>query len=68
MYVCLCNNVTDRQIRKAARRGCRRLEDLSAELGVATGCGSCAEQAEEILAESESAASPIGLNPLPQPA
>ena len=43
MYVCLCNNVTDRQIREAVRGGCRRLEDLSARLGVATNCGSCAE-------------------------
>lgn len=52
MYVCICNGVTDRQIRDAVCRGARRLEDLSRELGVATGCGSCACVASELLAEA----------------
>ncbi len=68
MYVCLCNNVTDRDIRKAVRSGCRRLEDLSAELGVATNCGSCADLAEELLAEADRPAMPVAGPALPQPA
>ncbi len=42
MYVCICKRVTDSQIHEAIGRGARRLEDLSRELGVATGCGQCA--------------------------
>ena len=51
MYVCVCNAITDKQIRKAAESGVRDLWALQAELGVATNCGSCKEVASEILAE-----------------
>ena len=52
MYVCVCNAITDKQIRKAAESGARNLKDLQRKLGVATGCGSCTEAASEILQES----------------
>jgi bacterioferritin-associated ferredoxin len=55
MYVCVCNAITDRQIRKAAVAGIKDLWNLQRELGVATGCGSCKEMASEILSESRSA-------------
>ena len=51
MYVCICNAVTDKQIRQAAKRGANDLWSLERELGVAAGCGSCREMASEILAE-----------------
>ena len=61
MYVCLCNGITDGQIREAISRGARRLEDLSRELGVATGCGSCACLASEMLGDAPApGASPAG--------
>jgi len=52
MYVCVCNAITDRQIRKAAAKGVSDLHGLQTELGVAAGCGSCKETATEILRES----------------
>ena len=67
MYVCLCNKVTDRQIRDAAMRGCRRLDDLRVELGVATCCGACAETAEGLLDQRQQDNAP-GPFALPQPA
>ena len=51
MYVCICNAITDKQIRRAARAGVTDLWGLQAELGVASGCGSCKEHAMEILRE-----------------
>lgn len=54
MYVCVCNAVTDRQIRAAAQRGARSLNDLSAELKVATCCGRCGDHARRILDEQGS--------------
>ena len=51
MYVCICNAVTDKQIRRAARNGASSLTELNQALGVASGCGSCAGIAEEILSE-----------------
>lgn len=52
MYVCLCNPVTDRQIRLAAQDGARTLSDLREQLGVATGCGKCASCARSVLREA----------------
>ena len=51
MYVCICNAITDKQIRKAAESGVRDLWGLQAQLGVASNCGSCKETAVEILRE-----------------
>jgi len=51
MYVCICNAITDTQIRQAAKSGVRDLWQLQKELGVAANCGSCKEQASQILRE-----------------
>jgi bacterioferritin-associated ferredoxin len=52
MYVCICKRITDSQIHEAIGRGARKLEDLSRELGVATGCGQCACFATETAGEA----------------
>lgn len=49
MYVCVCNAITDREIRGAVALGARTLADLQETLGVASCCGRCAECAEEVL-------------------
>lgn len=43
MYVCVCNAITDRQIRRCVEDGASSLEDLQIDLGVASCCGKCAE-------------------------
>jgi len=66
MYVCICNAITDKQIRKAAKSGVKSLRDLQRELGVASGCGSCEETASQILQESRrkcGAAEPVMYQP-----
>ena len=69
MYVCVCNAITDKQIRAAAEGGTTDFWALQAELGVATGCGSCMDTASEILAEYRSPARGKRLagDPVPQP-
>ncbi|MEB2314584.1 MAG: (2Fe-2S)-binding protein [Xanthomonadaceae bacterium] len=52
MYVCICNGITDRDIRDAVRAGADDLSDLSAITGCATVCGSCGELAMDILRET----------------
>lgn len=49
MYVCICNAVTDQQIREAAASGVEDLWSLQASLGVASTCGCCKDVAAEIL-------------------
>ena len=52
MYVCVCQAVTDRQIREAAESGARTLKDLRRDLGVTRDCGRCATCAHECLKEN----------------
>ena len=59
MYVCICNAVTDKQIRQAAESGVEDLWGLQRELGVAVGCGACKEMASEILRENRQAKAAI---------
>lgn len=51
MYVCLCNGVTDKQIRQAIGEGARCIGCLRSGLGVATQCGKCAKTAKQMLRE-----------------
>ncbi len=55
MYVCVCQAVTDRQIREAATGGARTLRDLRRELGIARECGNCATCARDCLREAHAA-------------
>ena len=45
MYICICNAITDRQIRAAVASGAASLGELSMQLGVGAGCGCCREAA-----------------------
>ena len=65
MYICICKSVTDKQIRRAAAAGVDNLYELRESLGVASGCGSCAGAAQEILDDSASRATPTLYTPSP---
>ena len=52
MYVCVCNAVTERQIREAVAGGARTLKDLRRELGVGSECGRCTSCARACLHEA----------------
>ena len=51
MYVCVCNAITSRQLDAAIEGGAATLGQLQMDLGVAQGCGCCAEGIEQHLAE-----------------
>lgn len=52
MYVCLCNGVTEREIRQAAQAGCGSMAELTMRTGCGATCGSCVSMACEILDET----------------
>ena len=52
MYVCICNNVTERDIELAVRAGARSLACLARELAVSTSCGQCRCVAGDVLHEA----------------
>lgn len=51
MIVCVCNNISDREIRQAVDLGLSSLAELRQDLGVATCCGKCASCAKQVLNE-----------------
>jgi len=49
MYICICNAITEREIRGAVELGCRSVDDLRRDLGVASCCGKCEPDARKVL-------------------
>ena len=49
MFVCICNAITERQLKTAIGEGAATLQALQMDLGVAVGCGCCAAGIEEYL-------------------
>jgi bacterioferritin-associated ferredoxin len=51
MYICICQAVTDSEIRACVSLGANSLDELREHLGVAAGCGQCASAAAALLCE-----------------
>lgn len=49
MIICICNNISDKQIRRAAEGGSRTMADLHRELNIGAVCGKCVKYAKEVL-------------------
>ena len=54
VYVCICNGVTDHQIREAAVDGCMTVAELTMRTGCGATCGSCLDMAGDLLAKARS--------------
>jgi len=54
MYICICNAITERQIKACAEEGACTLADLERCLGVGAGCGRCKRMAKDLLSEDRS--------------
>jgi bacterioferritin-associated ferredoxin len=49
MYVCICNAVSDSQLREVVLKGAESLPDVQRHLPVANCCGMCEETAKETI-------------------
>jgi bacterioferritin-associated ferredoxin len=68
MYVCICKNVTENQIRDAVReKGIQRIRELRQTLGTCEQCGKCAPEAQQLirdcLGQADSRADQSALRP-----
>lgn len=52
VYVCICNGVTDHQIREAASHGVTSVAELTMRTGCGATCGSCLDMAGDLLAKA----------------
>lgn len=55
MFVCICNAITDHDIKETVAAGATTMNDLQAQLGVATCCGCCSELAASFLNSANTA-------------
>ena len=49
MYICMCNAVTDSDIRRAVAEGVHQFADLQARTGCSDCCGCCEDEARATL-------------------
>jgi bacterioferritin-associated ferredoxin len=65
MYVCVCNAVTDRQIRSQSECGRGTVAEIYRALGITVKCGKCVRTAKCIIndAQAEAGASASALCP-----
>lgn len=59
MYVCICRQITDNQIRDICRDGASSLTDLRTKLGVASECGKCGKLAQSLVKEYSRSSTPF---------
>ena len=53
MYICCCEGVTDRQIKKSIENGdILSFNELRVKFGIANNCGKCLEEVKEIFNDS----------------
>lgn len=55
MYVCICHDVKDTQIKTAMRQGIDTMESLQCTLSVGTCCGCCVPMVQELIEEHHAA-------------
>ena len=64
LYVCICNGITEHDIRSAVEAGCASLSELTMRTGAGACCGSCIDTASALLEAARPApAAPV--TPLP---
>lgn len=51
MYICICNRITDRQVKAAVRAGAKGWKDVHAHHGCKPNCGKCQCEIIEAIAE-----------------
>jgi bacterioferritin-associated ferredoxin len=63
MIVCICNRVTESEVRNAARAGCATPEKAYACLGCEVQCGCCLDYAQEVIDEERGTRAHLRLVP-----
>ena len=63
MYVCICNEVTDKEIKKATSTGICSMKELRSNLNIGTSCGKCSRHAKGLLNEYLTSDTQLTLQP-----
>ncbi|KAB2351633.1 (2Fe-2S)-binding protein [Actinomadura rudentiformis] len=55
MYVCICNAVTEDDVRGCMADGCKTTKDVKTACGMKPGCGSCTKRLSAMVSEYRTA-------------
>jgi bacterioferritin-associated ferredoxin len=61
MYVCICEAVTDTQVRSCIAAGARTVDEVGDACGAGTGCGSCHDHIDVFLTAAHAPSELAGL-------
>ena len=53
MYVCICNSLTDRQVRSAVTNGARNIREVYRHFGCSCVCGKCMPMIRTLISAHE---------------
>lgn len=59
MYICICQQVTDHEIKDAICQGACTLSELSSKLGIGLCCGQCQQDTKDIIDEALNDSTPL---------
>jgi len=64
MFVCVCNAVTEKEVRAAIAGGARTRDDVTSRCGAGGDCGSCHHMIEQMIEEELEASGelPMGVD------
>lgn len=52
MYVCICNSITDKDIKRAVKQGHHCYDKVCEQLGTGNCCGRCTSHVHEVIADA----------------
>lgn len=59
MYICICKQITDKQIQEVICNGSATIAEIREKLGASSECGSCIDCLDEMITEYKVLASSI---------
>lgn len=51
MYVCICEDKVENEVRESIRNGNMTIDKVAEDTGVTTGCGTCTNYVEQLIIE-----------------
>jgi bacterioferritin-associated ferredoxin len=58
MYLCICKAVSEKQVEDLLMKGRKSLDEISAECGAGTDCGTCRTRLEQKIQNSRAVQAP----------
>ena len=60
MIVCLCEAVSDREVRGCIARGCRSIGEVKRSCGAGGGCGACHDMVRDMIKDAAAGSDSVG--------